>query len=78
MFVDLQVAFKDKSNKDLNRAYFLFKTINNPLISKIITGFLKTAIWLHLPVDKIIKATVYKHFCGGTTIENSKKTTTNP
>ena len=74
MFNDLQTAFKDKSDRDLNRAYLLFKTISNPLISKIITAFIKTAIWLHLPINSIIRATVYKHFCGGTTIKDSKKT----
>ena len=74
MFNNLQTAFKDKSDRDLNRAYFLFKTISNPLISKIITKFLKTAIWLNLPVNSIIKATVYKHFCGGITINDSNKT----
>ena len=74
MFDDLKVAFKDKSNKDLNRAYLLFRTINNPLASKMLTSFVKIALWLHIPISKIIKATVYKHFCGGTTIEDSKKT----
>ena len=74
MFNDLQAAFEDKSDSDLNRAYLLFKTISNPLISKMITALAKTAIWLRLPIDSIIRATVYKHFCGGTTIEDSKKT----
>ena len=74
MFNDLKTAFEDKSDSDLNRAYFLFKTISNPIISKILTNLVKTAMWLHLPIDKIIKATVYKHFCGGTTIEDSNNT----
>jgi proline dehydrogenase len=74
MFNDLKVAFEDKSDRDLNRAYLLFKTISNPLISKTLTAFVKSAIWLRLPIHNIIKNTVYKHFCGGTTIENSKKT----
>jgi len=74
MFNNLKTAFEDKSDSDLNRAYFLFKTISNPIISKILTNLVKTAMWLHLPIDKIIKATVYKHFCGGTTIEDSNNT----
>jgi len=74
MFNDLQAAFEDKSDRDLNRAHLLFKAISNPIISKIITAFIKTAIWLHLPIDGIIKTTVYKHFCGGTTIKDSKQT----
>jgi len=74
IFDNLKVAFEDKSDRDLSRAYLLFKTINNPIISKILTAFLRTTMWLHFPISGIIKATVYKHFCGGTTINNSQKT----
>jgi len=74
MFDNLKVAFEDKSNNDLNRAHLLFKTISNPLISKILIRSLKVALWLRLPIDGIIKATVYKQFCGGTTIIDSEKT----
>ena len=31
-------------------------------------------MWLHIPITTIIKATVYKHFCGGVTINDSQKT----
>ena len=34
-FNNLKVAFSDKSNSDLNRAYLLFKSISNPTISRI-------------------------------------------
>jgi proline dehydrogenase len=74
IFSNLQVAFEDKSNRDLNRAYLLFITISNPLISKTITAFVKISISLHLPINWIVRATVYKHFCGGTTIKNSQPT----
>jgi proline dehydrogenase len=74
MFNNLQNAFKDKSNRDLNRAHLLFKTISNPLISRTLTTLVQIAIWLHLPIDGIVKATIYKHFCGGTTIDDSQKT----
>lgn len=73
-FENIKIAFQDKSNKDLNRAYLLFKTINNPLISRILTIVVKISIRLNLPINNIIKSTVYKHFCGGTNIENSQKT----
>jgi len=73
-FDNIKVAFADKSDKDLSRAYLLFKTISNPIISNTLTAFIKVAMWLHLPINWAIKATVYKHFCGGTTIENSQAT----
>ena len=77
MFNNLKVAFEDKSDADLNRAYLLFKTINNPLISKALTKIVRLAIWLHLPINKIIKATVYKQFCGGITIDKCQNTINN-
>ena len=73
-FDNLKIAFEDKSDKDLHRAYLLFKFLNNPIISNTITIVIKIAIWLKIPIDNIIKSTVYKHFCGGTTIENSQAT----
>jgi proline dehydrogenase len=72
-FNNLEVAFSDKSNADLNRAHLLFKTISSPFLSKILTSMVKICLWLKLPITPIIKATVFKHFCGGTTIKNSQK-----
>ncbi|MBT3417567.1 MAG: proline dehydrogenase [Flavobacteriales bacterium] len=72
-FNNLEVAFSDKSNADLNRAHLLFKTISSPFLSKILTSIVKICLWLKLPITPIIKATVFKHFCGGTTIKNSQK-----
>ena len=72
-FNNLEVAFSDKSNSDLNRAHLLFKTISSPIISKLLTSVVKICLWLKLPISPMIKATVFKHFCGGTTIENSQK-----
>ncbi len=73
-FDDVKVAYADKSDKDLSRAYFLFKIISNPVVTKILTFFFKIAIGLRLPIKSIIKATVYKQFCGGTTIKSSQTT----
>ena len=73
-FNNLKVAFSDKSNSDLNRAYFLFKSISNPTISRILTSVLKICLWLKIPISPIIKETVFKHFCGGTNIKDSQKT----
>jgi len=71
-FDNIKVAFADKSNIDLTRAHLLFKTISNPIISKFLTSLVKISLWLKLPISPIIKTTVFKHFCGGTTIENSQ------
>ena len=71
-FNNLKNAFADKSDRDLKRAYILFKTLNYPLLSQTLTFLLKTAIWIKLPVKNIIRSTIYKQFCGGTTIQDSQ------
>lgn len=65
IFEDTATAFALKTDSELERAYFIFKMIaNEPLvrIGKAITNF---AIKSHLPVEKLIRATVFDHFCGG-------------
>ena len=73
-FTNIKRAFADKSNTDLNRAYLLFKTISSPRISSLLTNLVKFALLIRFPITKIIKITIYKHFCGGETIIDSKKT----
>ena len=73
-FNNLKTAFSDKSDTDLNRAYLLFKSMSNRFVSKILTGLVQFSLKLHFPIKFIIKATVYKHFCGGETIEESQTT----
>ena len=77
LFDDIKIAYTDKSDKDLSRAYFLFRIISQPFITKILTSFLRIAIWFHFPIKGIIKATIYKQFCGGTSIEGSQETIDN-
>ena len=67
-------AFEDKSNTDLFRALVLFKTISNPIISKILTKLLQIALLFRLPITFLIKISIFKHFCGGENIEECKKT----
>lgn len=65
IFEDTATAFALKTDSELERAYFLFKMIaNEPLvkIGKVVTNF---AIKSHLPVERLIRATVFDHFCGG-------------
>ena len=68
---DTRIAFADKSNADLWRATWLFRIIGNPTISGIGQSFTKMAMALHLPVKGLIKATIFKQFCGGEDITES-------
>ena len=73
-FEDTAVAFSYKSDKDLKKANFIFTVVNHPAISNLATRAVKLAFGLHLPVKGIIKTTVFEHFCGGETIDQSEKT----
>jgi proline dehydrogenase len=65
IFDNTEIAFKLKSNTELQRAYFLFKTIANPKLVAIGTSLTNFALKLHLPIEGIIRKTVFDHFCGG-------------
>lgn len=73
-FSDTQIAFKDKSDSELRRAFLLFKFISYPILLKIGKPLLNIALWLHLPVEGIIRATVFNHFCGGESLAETKNT----
>ena len=51
LFDDIKIAYTDKSDKDLSRAYFLFRVISQPFITKILTSFLRIAISSHIRVQ---------------------------
>jgi len=65
IFNNTDVAFSLKSDTELNRAYFLFKMIDNQPLVRIGTALTNFAIKAHLPVEGLIRATVFDHFCGG-------------
>lgn len=68
-FNNTEIAFSDKSNKDLKRSYWLFKIISNSFVVNIGSSFANLALKIHLPIKGIIKTTIFKQFCGGETIE---------
>jgi len=65
IFNNTQVAFSLKSDTELDRAYFLFKLIDSQPLVRIGTAVTNFAIKAHLPVEGLIRATVFDHFCGG-------------
>ncbi|MBK8580688.1 MAG: proline dehydrogenase family protein [Flavobacteriales bacterium] len=69
-----QTAFAHKSNRDLLRAYWLYRVIGTPWLTNAGSFLTKLALGLHLPVKGAVKATIFKQFCGGETIEESMRT----
>ena len=65
IFNNTENAFALKSDSELERAYFLFKMIANEPLVKIGTAVTNFAIKAYLPVEGLIRATVFDHFCGG-------------
>lgn len=76
-FDNTEVAFSSKSNRDLKRAYWLFKIIASPLIVKLGKSATNMALKLRLPISAPIKATIFRQFCGGETIEECDQTIAN-
>ena len=65
LFDNTQIAFSLKSDTELDRAYFLFKMIANEPLVRIGTAVTNFALKANLPVEGLIRATVFDHFCGG-------------
>lgn len=65
IFNNTQIAFSLKSDTELERAYFLFKLINSQPLVRIGTAVTNFALKSKLPVEGLIRATVFDHFCGG-------------
>ncbi len=65
LFEDTATAFSLKTDSELERAYFLFKMIANEPLVRMGTAVTNFAIKAHLPVEGLIRATVFDHFCGG-------------
>ncbi len=73
-FGDTAVAFSSKSDKKLKRMNLLFTGMNQPTLVKIGTYLLRIGLKLKLPLKKIIKSTVFGHFCGGESIQDCAST----
>ena len=71
-FENTEIAFKSKSTPDLKKAYWLFKIVSSPIIVKIGKVATNFALSLRLPIRKIVKATIFKQFCGGESIEDCR------
>ena len=70
IFDDTATAFALKTDSELERAYFLFKMIANEPLVRIGTAMTNFAIKANLPVEGLIRATVFDHFCGGISEED--------
>ena len=71
-FENTEIAFQSKSQKDLKRAHLLFSIMNNRSVVHVGKLLFQSAHFLRLPVKFMIKSTIFKHFCGGESMEESE------
>ena len=73
-FQDTATAFADKSDAQLKEKYRLFKMLNSPLLNSIGSAATRFALSIGLPVEGLIKATIFEQFCGGEKIDECEPT----
>ena len=74
-FDNTQNAFAYKSTGDLKRARFLFSVIQSPLVVKLATKLTPALMQSGLPINGLIRNTIFKQFVGGETLEDSARVT---
>lgn len=73
-FDNTEIAFRSKSNKDLKRAYWLFKAVASSAFVKFGKWATNLAFKLRLPIKGLIRKTIFRQFCGGESVQGSLKT----
>jgi len=73
-FDNTEIAFKSKPDRDLKRAYWLFKAVGSRAFVKFGKWATNIAFKLRLPIKGLIKKTIFNQFCGGESVEESIST----
>ncbi len=73
-FNNSEIAFRDKSNNALRQTQLLFKVMNSGGLVKLGKKLVNFAFTIRFPVNGMIRATIYRHFVGGETIEDCSRT----
>lgn len=70
-FENTEIAFSSKSDRDLKKAYWLFKMVGNPRFVSFGKWATNVAFGMHLPIKGLIKKSIFNQFCGGESISES-------
>jgi len=71
-FENTESAFEYQSKKELKKAYFLFSLLKYPFLVKLGSISAVIAFKMGLPIKSFVKATIFRQFCGGETIDESE------
>ena len=74
IFENTKTAFSAKKNSDLLKSRFIYKILSSPTISKLGTSLIKFAIKIRFPIKRLVKNTLFNHFCAGENYEESLST----
>lgn len=73
IFKNTETAFSLKNNIELRRAYLLFKLISYPFLVNLGKFIIMISVKLRLPVNGLIRLTVFDQFCAGIDEKDSLK-----
>lgn len=76
-FNNTEVAFRFKSDRELKKASYLFSLMNNSFLVNASSKLALTSLKLRLPIEGIVRATIYDQFCGGRTLLECQPTIDN-
>jgi proline dehydrogenase len=73
-FDNTAIAFASKNDSELRKASWLFRMMSNSAIVDIGSHLTRLALQMGLPVKSLVKQTIYSHFCGGESLQETVPT----
>ena len=73
-FENTELAFQAKSNARLKRTYWLFRLIDDPFLTKWGPRLLNLALRMRLPVEGLVKKSIFELFVGGEQLSKTGET----
>lgn len=73
-FKNTEIAFKRMTNSQLRRTYYIFKILGHGKLVNRVSGMMMALMKLGLPIRPLIKGNVFRHFCGGESMDDCLKT----
>ena len=73
-FNNTKLAFQARSDKKLKKDYWLFRMIDSPFLTSVGPRMINFSLAVKLPIQGIIRRTLFELFCGGESLEETVKT----
>lgn len=73
-FQNTEISFERKTNQDLKKMSWLFGMMSKPWLVQWGSKLTLWGLSIGLPIQGLIRKTIFDQFCGGVSLEDSKKT----